>query len=63
MHIQMNSPSYGALDLVASPMRLSASPVSYRRAPPSLGQDTQEVLRDLHYSDDEITSLRNSGVI
>ena len=63
MHIQMNSPSYGALDLVASPMRLSASPVSYRRAPPSLGQDTQEVLRDLHYSDYEITSLRNSGVI
>jgi crotonobetainyl-CoA:carnitine CoA-transferase CaiB-like acyl-CoA transferase len=63
MHIQMNSPSYGALDLVASPMRLSASPVSYRRAPPSLGQDTQEVLRDLHYSDDEITSLRDSGVI
>jgi len=59
----MNSPSYGALDLVASPMRLSASPVSYRRAPPSLGQDTQDVLRELHYSDDQITSLRDSGVI
>ena len=63
MQIQMNSPSYGALDLVASPMRLSASPVSYRRAPPSLGQDTQDVLRELHYSDDQITSLRDSGVI
>jgi crotonobetainyl-CoA:carnitine CoA-transferase CaiB-like acyl-CoA transferase len=63
MQIQMNSPSYGELDLVASPMRLSASPVSYRRAPPSLGQDTHEVLRDLHYSDDEITSLRDSGVV
>jgi hypothetical protein len=63
MQSHMNSPSYGALDLVASPMRLSASPVSYRRAPPSLGQDTQEVLRDLQYSDDEITSLRDSGVV
>jgi len=63
MQIQMNSPSYGALDLVASPMRLSASPVTYRRAPPSLGQDTQDVLRELHYSDDQITSLRDSGVI
>ncbi len=63
MHIQMNSPSYGALDLVASPMRLSASPVSYRRAPPSLGQDSHEVLRELQYSDDEIDSLRDSGVI
>ncbi len=63
MQIQMNSPSYGALDLVASPMRLSASPVSYRRAPPSLGQDTHEVLRELHYSHDEIARLRDSGVI
>ena len=63
MQIQMDSPSYGALDLVASPMRLSASPVSYRLAPPSLGQDTQDVLRELHYSDDEISSLRDSGVI
>jgi crotonobetainyl-CoA:carnitine CoA-transferase CaiB-like acyl-CoA transferase len=63
MQIQMDSPSYGALDLVASPMRLSASPVSYRLAPPSLGQDTQDVLRELHYSDDEISTLRDSGVI
>jgi len=44
-------------------MRLSASPVSYRRAPPSLGQDSHEVLRELQYSDDEIASLRDSGVI
>jgi len=63
MQIQMDSPSYGSLDLVASPMRLSASPVSYRLAPPSLGQDTQDVLRELHYSDDEISALRDSGVI
>jgi len=63
MQIQMDSPSYGSLDLVASPMRLSASPVSYRLAPPSLGQDTQDVLRGLHYSDDEISTLRDSGVI
>jgi len=63
MQIQMDSPSYGSLDLVASPMRLSASPVSYRLTPPSLGQDTQDVLRELHYSDDEISTLRDSGVI
>ena len=63
MQIQMDSPNYGSLDLVASPMRLSASPVSYRLAPPSLGQDTQDVLRELHYSDDEISTLRDSGVI
>ncbi len=63
MQIQMHSPSYGVLDLVASPLRLSSSPVTYRRAPPALGQDTKDVLRELNYSDQEIISLRKSGVI
>jgi crotonobetainyl-CoA:carnitine CoA-transferase CaiB-like acyl-CoA transferase len=31
---------------VANPIRLSASPVAYRTAPPLLGQHTDEVLRD-----------------
>ena len=32
---------------VANPIRLSASPVSYRLAPPALGEHTAEVLRRL----------------
>ena len=32
---------------VADPMRLLASPVSYRRRPPRLGEHTDEVLREL----------------
>ncbi len=32
--------------LVANPMRLSATPIRYRLAPPTLGQHTQEVLAD-----------------
>ena len=63
MQIQMHSPTYGLIDLVASPLRLSGSPVTYRRPPPSLGQDSQDVLRELHYSDQEILGLRDSGVI
>ena len=36
----------GTVPLVASPLRLSASPVSYRHAPPTLGQHTAQVLAD-----------------
>ena len=32
---------------VADPMRLEASPVTYRRRPPRLGEHTDEVLREL----------------
>ncbi|RBL79333.1 CoA transferase [Streptomyces cavourensis] len=40
-------PSGGVAPVTASPLRLSASPVVYRRAPPLLGQHTEEVLRDV----------------
>ena len=48
---------------VANPMRLSATPVSYRRAPPSLGQHTQEVLHELGLSEDRIRALHAARAI
>ena len=40
-------PMGGMAPTTASPMRFSASPVTYRMAPPTLGQHTDEVLRDV----------------
>ncbi|MGE8691649.1 MAG: CoA transferase, partial [Achromobacter sp.] len=37
----------GIAAVTASPLRFSASPVAYRRAPPLLGEHTEEVLRDV----------------
>ncbi|MFV2035490.1 MAG: CoA transferase, partial [Halocynthiibacter sp.] len=34
----------GTVSLLGNPLKLSRSPVSYRRAPPRFGQDTYEVL-------------------
>ena len=52
------------LSTVASPIRLSASPVSYDLPPPALGADTEEVLR-AHLGLDEagIERLRRGGAI
>ncbi|HUG22359.1 CaiB/BaiF CoA transferase family protein [Piscinibacter sp.] len=44
MRIEMPHPQAGRVPLVANPIRFSASPVTYRHAPPSLGQHTDEVL-------------------
>ncbi|MBV8247002.1 MAG: CoA transferase [Comamonas sp.] len=48
---------------VASPMRLSATPVSYRRAPPTLGQHTDEVLREFGLDEHAIAALHQQGVV
>jgi crotonobetainyl-CoA:carnitine CoA-transferase CaiB-like acyl-CoA transferase len=54
----------GALDLIGSPIRLSETPVRYRRAPPRLGQHSDEVLREvLGIGDAEIRSLRAERVL
>ena len=54
----------GSVPQVASPIRLSATPVEYRRAPPLLGEHTLEVLTGvLGLSDTDVTTLRDAGVL
>ncbi|WP_313147959.1 CaiB/BaiF CoA transferase family protein [Diaphorobacter nitroreducens] len=48
---------------VANPMRLSGTPVSYHRAPPALGQHTDEVLRELGLDASAIAALKAGGAI
>ncbi|MEI8302194.1 MAG: CaiB/BaiF CoA-transferase family protein [Burkholderiales bacterium] len=48
---------------VANPMKFSKSPVSYRRAPPMIGQHTLEVLRETGVPEDEIQRLLKAGTI
>ncbi len=57
-------PTAGKVTLVRSPMRLSATPVATDKAPPLLGQHTDEVLRDvLGRSGEEIAALRSKGIV
>ena len=52
------------LPTVANPVRFSADAVSYRSAPPLLGQHSGEVLADwLGYSAQTISELRKAGTI
>jgi len=64
--IQMNvsHPTAGNMKLVASPIRLSKTPVEVRMAPPTLGQHTDEILRErLGLNAQDINSLRENGSI
>jgi crotonobetainyl-CoA:carnitine CoA-transferase CaiB-like acyl-CoA transferase len=63
MTVEMPHPLAGQVRLVASPIKLSATPVQYRHAPPLLGQHTDEVLRELGLAPAEIASLRAAGAL
>ncbi|MBP0950643.1 CoA transferase [Pseudomonas sp. 20GA0080] len=54
----------GRVAQVASPIRLSETPVEYRRAPPLLGEHTSEVLQALlGMSEGEVVALKSAGVL
>lgn len=53
MAIETEHPLAGAVPLVASPIKTSTDAARYRRAPPLLGQHTDEVLAEFGVDDDE----------
>lgn len=64
MRIEMPHSAAGTAALVANPIRLSASPASYRQAPPQLGQHTDEVLRGwLGIDGPTLDDLRRESII
>jgi crotonobetainyl-CoA:carnitine CoA-transferase CaiB-like acyl-CoA transferase len=53
----------GAVRQIGSPMRLSETPATMRRAGPMLGEHTSEVLRELNIPEEEIRALHESGAV
>jgi crotonobetainyl-CoA:carnitine CoA-transferase CaiB-like acyl-CoA transferase len=66
MVIEMDHPATGKkpAKLIASPIKMSGTPVTYRQSPPMLGQHTEEVLAEfLDIPADDVAALREKGVV
>jgi crotonobetainyl-CoA:carnitine CoA-transferase CaiB-like acyl-CoA transferase len=64
MLLQQPHAAAGTVPQVANPVKFSATPVAYRRAPPLLGEHTDEVLREvLSLGEAELDGLRADKVI
>jgi crotonobetainyl-CoA:carnitine CoA-transferase CaiB-like acyl-CoA transferase len=61
--LEVDHPRAGRVRLLAHPIRYNGEPPPLRRRPPLLGEDTDEVLRELGYEDDEIQLLRADGAV
>ncbi len=64
MNIELPHALAGDVPLIASPIKLSQTPVSYSHAPPTLGEHSEAVLADvLGLAADEIAELRQRGIV
>lgn len=62
--LSLAHPGLGTAPGVACPVRLSETPVAYRRAPPMLGEHGDAILAErLHLSGREIHALKAAGVV
>jgi crotonobetainyl-CoA:carnitine CoA-transferase CaiB-like acyl-CoA transferase len=60
---QIEHPKMGISNLVGSPINMSGTPPKFFRAAPLLGENTEEVLARLGYSETAMKELRTSKVI
>lgn len=63
MRIEMPHAKAGKISVTASALKLSGTPVEYRRSPPALGEHTDEVLREfVGLTQEESQLLSDSGI-
>jgi crotonobetainyl-CoA:carnitine CoA-transferase CaiB-like acyl-CoA transferase len=64
LRLDLPHPTIGSVPSVANPIKYSATPLAYRSAPPTLGADTDEILRNtLGITPAEIARMRKAGII
>jgi crotonobetainyl-CoA:carnitine CoA-transferase CaiB-like acyl-CoA transferase len=63
MILESDHPTAGRLKQIGSMHKLSDSPVEVRNWATSFGQHTDEILRELGYSNSRITELRKAGAV
>ncbi len=63
MVVELDHPTAGRVKQVGLPIKLSETPGAVRSAPPTLGQHTDAILRELGMNPQEVATLRQDGVV
>src|SRR5262249_50937055 len=63
MVVELDHPGLGKVKQLGPAVKLSSTPASIRTFSTPPGHETDEVLRSLGYSDEDIAALRGKGVV
>lgn len=61
--VSFDHPTYGRIDVIANPVKLSKTPATIRMPAPEFGQHTEEVLLEHGYTWEDIAQFKEQGVI
>ena len=63
MVVETEHPTLGSIRTLGTPLKLSETPLTPGRPAPALGADTDAILSEAGFSDEEIATLRSTGVV
>jgi len=63
MVVTQKHEKFGEIPTVASPIKMSRTPLFIRSLAPKKGQHTKEILKSLNYTDEEIRTFKKKGIL
>lgn len=61
--VPVDHPTYGSIEVIASPINLNKTPATIRTPAPEFGQHTEEVLLELGYTWEDIIQLKDKRIV
>jgi formyl-CoA transferase len=61
--VEWNHPGHGPVRELNNPIKLSRTPAEFKTRAPDLGEHTDQIMRDLGYSEEAIAAMKKAGII
>lgn len=61
--VKWDHPKYGSIKVLNNPIKLSKTPAEIKCKAPDLGEHTEEILKQLNYTNVEISKIKDCGII